>query len=148
MADTTNDTSRDSLVRFAKTYRQLTATAPATALSVIACSPLENVKTRMQSKFFTSALACTKYTYQTEGIRGFWAGTWQPLVSIVITRSAQFQIYRDAKYYIDKVIERTTGESPLQHVNKVGTYPNIYTWACFGGAGMIAGGLLAPVLGK
>ena len=148
MADPTNNTSRDAFVRFAKTYRQLTATAPAASLAVLAGAPLENIKTRMQSKYFTSALACTRYTYQTEGIKGFWVGTWSPLVSLVITRSAQFQIYRWAKYKIDKVIEQATGDSPLQHVNKVGTYPNLSTSVCFGGAGMLAGGLLSPVLGK
>ncbi|RMZ81056.1 hypothetical protein DV738_g2372, partial [Chaetothyriales sp. CBS 135597] len=146
MAEPRENSLRDSVVRFLKTHRQVAATAPAACVAVLAGAPLENIKTRMQSKFFPSALACTKYTYRTEGLRGFWVGTWSPLVSLVVTRSAQFQIYRWAKYKIDRVIERTTGESPLQHVNTVGTYPNLSTWVCFGGAGMLAGGLLAPVL--
>ena len=148
MAASTNDTPRDAFIRGLKTYRQVAATAPAASIACLAGAPLENIKTRMQSKFFTSALACTRYTYQTEGLRGFWVGTWSPLVSLVITRSAQFQIYRWAKYKIDKMFEQATGDSPLQHVNKVGTYPTLSTCVCFGGAGMLAGGLLSPVLGK
>ncbi|RMZ75237.1 hypothetical protein DV737_g5392, partial [Chaetothyriales sp. CBS 132003] len=146
MAEPRDSTLRDSIVGFAKSHRQITATAPAACIAVLAGAPLENVKTRMQSKYFPSALACTKYTYRTEGVRGFWIGTWSPLVSLVVTRSAQFQIYRWAKYKIDRAIEQTTGQSPLQHVNTVGTYPNLSTWLCFGGAGMLAGGLLTPVL--
>ncbi|RMD44819.1 hypothetical protein DV735_g283, partial [Chaetothyriales sp. CBS 134920] len=134
MAEPRDDSLRDSMVRFMKTHRQVAATAPAACVAVLAGAPLENIKTRMQSKYFPSALACTKYTYRTEGLRGFWVGTWSPLVSLVVTRSAQFQIYRWAKYKLDRVIERTTGESPLQHVNTVGTYPNLSTWVCFGGA--------------
>lgn len=46
------------------------------------------------------------------------------------------------------MIESVTGSSPLQHVNKMGTYPNLSTVLCFTGSGMIAGGFLAPFLSK
>ncbi|KEF58159.1 uncharacterized protein A1O9_06084 [Exophiala aquamarina CBS 119918] len=146
--------SPDTRVYYAKKYRQTLASAPACALAVIAGSlvvktlkaPLENVKVRMQSRYFPNAYLATKHTYRTEGIRGFWAGTFSPLVSITTSRALGFSIYRKAKYTLDGWIEAATGSSPLQHVNKPGTYPNSSTLLCFTGAGMISGGVTAVVL--
>lgn len=119
----------------------------------------------MNRHYFPNAWQATRYTYRTEGLRGFWAGrrtrleatfdstltraylgTLPPLFSITFSRALGFSIYRKAKYAIDSWIEKTTGSSPLQHVNKPGTYPTIYTLACFTGAGMISGGVTAVVL--
>lgn len=121
------------------------------------------------SRYFPNAYLATKHTYRTEGIRGFWAGktrqgyaqpvtreklktdpsstgTFSPLVSITTSRALGFSIYRKAKYTLDSWIEAGTGSSPLQHVNKPGTYPNSSTLLCFTGAGMISGGVTAVVL--
>jgi hypothetical protein len=76
----------------------------------------------------------------------FPTGTVAPLLSITLSRTFSFSIYRQAKYKIDAVIETSTGVSPLQHVNKNGTFPNLSTVVCFTGAGMIAGGAMATVL--
>lgn len=138
--------SPDTRIYYAKKYRQVLSSAPASALAVIAGAPFENVKVRMQSRHFPNAWQATKYTYRTEGLRGFWAGTLPPLVSITFSRALGFSIYRKAKYTFDSWIEKATGTSPLQHVNKPGTYPTIYTLACFTGAGMVSGGVTAVVL--
>lgn len=73
-------------------------------------------------------------------------GTFNPLVSITTSRALGFSIYRKAKYTFDSWIEAATGQSPLQHVNKPGTYPDIYTLTCFTGAGMVSGGVTAVAL--
>lgn len=119
--------------------------------------------TNIYRRYFPSAVDATKYLYHTEGLRGFWVGecalppvtantdwkgTWAPLASLTITRTLTFSIYRRAKYGLDSMIESITGSSPLQHVNKMGTYPNLSTVLCFTGSGMIAGGFLAPFLSK
>ncbi len=70
------------------------------------------------------------------------------MVSITTSRALGFSIYRKAKYTFDAWIEAATGTSPLQHVNKPGTYPTIYTWTCFTGAGMVSGGITAVALSK
>ncbi|KPI38818.1 putative mitochondrial carrier [Cyphellophora attinorum] len=137
---------RDAAVYWAKYYRQGLATAPATVIAICAGSPFENAKVRMQSKYFPSALDATKYMYRTEGLRGFWVGTWAPLASLTVTRTISFSIYRRAKYQLDSMIESVTGSSPLQHVNRVGSYPNLSTVVCFTGSGMIAGAALVPFL--
>lgn len=137
---------RDTAVYYAKYYRQVLATAPATVVAIAAGSPLENLKVRMQSKYFRSGFDAAKSLYRTEGWRGFIVGTWAPMASLVISRSLCFSIYRKAKYSLDAAIESVTGSSPLQHVNKMGTYPNLSTVVCFTGSGMIAGGALAPLL--
>ncbi|KAJ9625382.1 hypothetical protein H2204_010355 [Knufia peltigerae] len=157
--------SPDTRIYYAKKYRQVLSSAPSAALAVVAGAPFENLKVRMQSHYFPNAWQATRYTYRTEGLRGFWAGrrtrleatfdstltraylgTLPPLFSITFSRALGFSIYRKAKYAIDSWIEKTTGSSPLQHVNKPGTYPTIYTLACFTGAGMISGGVTAVVL--
>ncbi|KIV80739.1 hypothetical protein, variant [Exophiala sideris] len=138
--------SKDTQIYYAKKYRQILASGPACALAVLAGAPLENIKVRMQSRHFANALAATKYTYRTEGLRGFWAGTLSPLFSITFSRALGFSVYRKAKYTFDGWIEAATGTSPLQHVNKPGTYPTIYTIACFSGAGMVSGGVTAVAL--
>lgn len=116
-------------------------------------------------RYFPNAWLATKHTYRTEGIRGFWAGkpsfpirrywsppsksqigTLSPLVSITTSRALGFSIYRKAKYTFDRWIEAATGSSPLQHVNKPGTYPNSATLLCFTGAGMVSGGVTAIAL--
>lgn len=104
------------------------------------------ILTNFTSRYFPNAYQATKHTFQTEGIRGFWAGTFTPLVSITTSRALGFSIYRKAKYTLDGWIEATTGSSPLQHVNKPGTYPNPSTLVCFTGAGMISGGVIAVAL--
>ncbi|KAL2426038.1 hypothetical protein ABEF95_009143 [Exophiala dermatitidis] len=138
--------SQDTRIFYAKKYRQVLSSAPACALAVIAGAPLENLKVRMQSRNFPNAFQALQYTYRTEGIRGFWAGTLTPLVSITVSRALGFSIYRKAKYTFDSWIESTTGQSPLQHVNKPGTYPNLATVTCFTGAGMVSGGIVAVAL--
>ncbi|ETN46003.1 uncharacterized protein HMPREF1541_00186 [Cyphellophora europaea CBS 101466] len=145
MADPRN-MDRDAFVYWTKYCRQGLATAPASIIAIAAGSPLENVKVRMQSRYFPSAINATKYLYRTEGLRGFWVGTWAPLASLTLTRTLTFSIYRQAKYQLDSMIETVTGSSPLQHVNRAGTYPTLSTILCFTGSGMIAGGLLAPFL--
>lgn len=136
----------DAAVYWAKYYRQGLATAPATVLAICAGSPFENAKVRMQSKYYRSAIDATKDIYKMEGVRGFWVGTWAPLASLTVTRTLSFSIYRKAKYLLDSWIENATGSSPLQHVNKVGSYPNISTMLCFTGSGMLAGAALVPFL--
>ena len=81
-------------------------------------------------------------------MRGFWAGTLTPLWSITFNRTLGFIAYRKAKYEIDRVMERATGNSPLEWVNTPGTYPNMGTLICFGGAGALSGAVLSPLLGK
>jgi hypothetical protein len=75
-------------------------------------------------------------------------GTFNPLVSITMSRALGFSIYRKAKYTFDAWIETATGRSPLQHVNKPGTYPDMSTVTCFTGAGMVSGAVCAVVLSK
>lgn len=70
------------------------------------------------------------------------------MAAITVHRAFSFWVYREAKYSIDKVIERATGDSPLEWVNTPGTYPNLSTLACFTTAGIIQGAALTPFLSK
>lgn len=136
----------DTQVYYFKYFRQFWASGPAAAVAVVAGSPFENIKTRMQSKHFPSAFSAAKFIYQHEGIRGFWTSTLTPLWSLTFSRTLGFIAYRKAKYDVDRVIERATGESPLEWVNTAGTYPNLGTLVCFSTAGAISGAVLTPLL--
>lgn len=136
----------DTKIYYLKKYRQFWASGPAAALAVVIGSPLENLKTRMQSHNFPSALSAARFVYHNEGIRGFWAGTFAPLISITAYRVAGFVVYRKAKYEIDHIYENATGHSPLQWVNEPGTYPRLSTVICFSTAGMVQGAILTPFL--
>lgn len=130
---------RDTRVHLLKEYRTQFASAPAVTLSILAGSPFENLKTRMQSRHFAHALECAQYTYRTEGWRGFWAGSVPPLFYLTLTRTAGFSFYQKAKYTLNDGLERTTGHSPLTEVNTPGTLPNLTTIGCFTLAGSISG---------
>lgn len=136
----------DTQVYYFKYFRQFWASGPAAAVAVVAGSPFENTKTRMQSKHFSSAFSAARFIYQYEGVRGFWASTLTPLWSLTFSRTLGFIAYRKAKYEVDHVIERVTGDSPLEWVNTAGTYPNLSTLVCFSTAGMISGAMLTPIL--
>lgn len=137
---------RDTQIYYFKYFRQFWASGPAAAVAVVAGSPFENVKTRMQSRHFSSPLAAARFVYKNEGVRGFWRGTLAPLGSLTASRTLSFIVYRKAKYAIDHGIESATGSSPLQWVNTAGTYPNFGTLVCFSTAGMVSGAALTPVL--
>ena len=129
----------DARVRLAKKYRTQVASAPAVCLSVLAGSPFENMKTRMQSHDFRNAKECFRYTYRVEGWRGFWAGSIPPLFYLTITRVTGFSFYQKAKYAMNDFFEQTSGHSPLTEVNTPGTLPNFATVGCFTIAGSISG---------
>lgn len=104
--------------------------------------------TDLNRRNFSSALSAAKFIYQYEGVRGFWASTLTPLWSLTFSRTLGFIAYRKAKYDVDKVIERATGDSPLEWVNTAGTYPTLSTLLCFSTAGMISGAALTPILSE
>lgn len=58
---------------------------------------------------------------------------------LTFTRLACFSIYQTTKYALNDVIKTHTGQSPLDDVNKPGTYPNLATVTCFTISGMVAG---------
>ena len=105
-------------------------------------------RTDLNRRNFSSALSAAKFIYQYEGVRGFWASTLTPLWSLTFSRTLGFIAYRKAKYDVDKVIERATGDSPLEWVNTAGTYPTLSTLLCFSTAGMISGAALTPILSE
>ncbi|KAI8158359.1 putative mitochondrial carrier [Colletotrichum sp. SAR11_59] len=71
--------------------------------------------------------------------RGWSSGVLAPMASVTLVRTISFSIYQRAKYTYSGWIKQACGFDVLQHVNKQGTYPNLYSIACFGAAGASAG---------
>jgi hypothetical protein len=66
-------------------------------------------------------------------------GVTAPMASITLVRTVSFSIYQRAKYSYSAWVKRNLGFDIIGHVNRHGTYPNIYSVACFGAAGATAG---------
>ncbi|KAL1994307.1 hypothetical protein VTN49DRAFT_2976 [Thermomyces lanuginosus] len=130
--------------RFLKKYRTQVASATSTICATLAATPLENLKTRMQTHNFTNIRECAKYIWRTEGFRGYTAGFLPPLMSVTFVRVVSFSTYQVVKYRISEQFERYTGVSPLVYYNQPGSVPTLATITTFTVAGMCAGLAASP----
>ncbi|KAF7533607.1 hypothetical protein G7Z17_g13483 [Cylindrodendrum hubeiense] len=124
---------------FVKRYRTELAASSSSVFSTLAAFPLDSVKTRMQTYQYQGFLDCVRHTYRTEKLGGFFRGVMAPMASITLVRTVSFSIYQRAKYSYSDWVKRNTGFDIIGHVNRQGTYPNLYSVACFGAAGATAG---------
>ncbi|KAK2731181.1 hypothetical protein FQN55_004906 [Onygenales sp. PD_40] len=131
--------------RLLKQYRTQAASAASTIFATLSVTPLENLKTRMQTHDFRGLSDCARYIWRTEGIRGYTAGALPPMVSVTFVRVTNFTVYQKAKYALSDSFERMTGEAPLDLVNTPGSLPTLSTVSCFTIAGMIAGLAATPL---
>ncbi|KND94035.1 putative mitochondrial carrier C29A3.11c [Tolypocladium ophioglossoides CBS 100239] len=123
-------------------YRTEIAASPSSVFSTLAAFPLDSVKTRMQTYQYRGFLDCVKHTYHTEKLAGFFRGVTAPMASITLVRTVSFSIYQRAKYVYSGWVKENLGYDIIRHVNKPGTYPNLYSIACFGAAGATAGSVI------
>ncbi|KJZ80221.1 hypothetical protein HIM_00071 [Hirsutella minnesotensis 3608] len=123
-------------------YRTEIAASSSSVFSTLAAFPLDSVKTRMQTYQYRGFLDCVKHTYRTEQLGGFFRGVTAPMASITLVRTVSFSIYQRAKHVYSDWVKKNLGYDIIQHVNRPGTYPNLYSIACFGAAGATAGSVL------
>lgn len=64
------------------------------------------------------------------------------MASITLVRTVSFSIYQRAKYSYSDWVKRNLGFDIIGHVNRTGTYPNLYSIGCFGAAGATAGSVI------
>ncbi|PGH32620.1 hypothetical protein GX50_04594 [[Emmonsia] crescens] len=131
--------------RLLKQYRTQAASAVSTIFATLSVTPLENLKTRMQTHDFRGLVDCSRYIWRTEGFRGYTAGALPPMVSVTFVRVTNFTVYQKAKYALSDAIERMTGEAPLVLYNTPGSLPTLSTVSCFTIAGMVAGLAATPL---
>lgn len=130
--------------RVAKNYRTEISASTSSLLSTFVAFPLDFAKSRMQS-YNTGFMHTIKDAYRAEGLRAFWRGVGPPMISVTTVRTISFSIYQKAKYSLDTAITKMTGQSPLVIANAPGSYPNIYTMACFGLAGAASGAVITTL---
>ncbi|KAG6023806.1 hypothetical protein E4U41_001925 [Claviceps citrina] len=133
---------RDHANSFIKRYRTEIAASSSSVFSTLAAFPLDSVKTRMQTYQYNGFVDCVKHTYRTEHLAGFFRGVMAPMASITLVRTVSFSIYQRAKHAYAAWVKKNMGYDILRHVNKAGTYPNLYSVACFGAAGATAGSII------
>ncbi|OQO02789.1 hypothetical protein B0A48_11071 [Cryoendolithus antarcticus] len=130
--------------RFARKYRTEISASTSSVMSTFAAYPLDFTKSRMQSYGGTFSHVVMD-AYKTEGLRAFWRGVTPPIISVTVVRTISFSLYQRAKYSCDRTIKSMTGKSPLEMANARHSYPNIYTLACFGTAGAMAGAVITTL---
>ncbi|KAE8390572.1 mitochondrial carrier [Aspergillus alliaceus] len=131
--------------KFLKNYKTQVASATSTICATLAVTPLENVKTRMQTHNFKNVFQCVRYLWRTEGPRGYVAGALPPLASVTAVRVVNFSTYNAAKHRISDFFERMTGQSPLAMYNQPGSSPTVSTFVTFTTAGLFAGLITSPL---
>ncbi|KAJ5556845.1 mitochondrial carrier [Penicillium frequentans] len=128
-----------------KKYQTQVASGASTVCATLAVTPLENVKTRMQTHNFKNIFQCMRYIWRTEGHRGYVAGALPPLASVTVVRVVNFTSYSWAKVRISDMIQHITGVSPLAEYNKPGSTPSVTGILTFATAGALAGLLSSPI---
>ncbi|CAK7209194.1 hypothetical protein SBRCBS47491_000358 [Sporothrix bragantina] len=131
--------------RWVKRYRTEVSASLSSAISTACAFPLDSVKTRMQTYKYAGFVDCLKHTYNNEGLRGFFRGVMAPLASVTIVRTISFSIYQRSKYVYSDWMSRNFGFDVLKHVGTAGTYPNLWSVACFGAAGATAGSCITVI---
>ncbi|PYH73968.1 putative mitochondrial carrier protein [Aspergillus vadensis CBS 113365] len=139
---TMDEATRNKLL---KSYKTQVASASSTVFATLAVTPLENVKTRMQTHNFQNVAQCIRYLWRTEGPRGYVAGALPPLASVTAVRVMNFTTYAFAKNRVSDFIQRITGESPLEIYDQEGSSPTVSTVVTFTAAGLFAGLVSSPV---
>ncbi|KAJ5790414.1 uncharacterized protein N7518_007425 [Penicillium psychrosexuale] len=131
--------------RLLKKYKTQVASGVSTICATLSVTPLENVKTRMQTHNFKNIWQCVRYLWVTEGPRGYVAGALPPLASVTVVRVVNFTVYNAFKDIIADSVERITGSNPLDHYNKPGSLPTVTGVLTFTTAGLIAGLVASPI---
>ncbi|KAJ5149393.1 mitochondrial carrier domain-containing protein [Penicillium atrosanguineum] len=139
---TMDESTRNKLL---KKYQTQVASGSSTICATLAVTPLENVKTRMQTHDFRSIPEVVRYIWRNEGPRGFVAGCLPPLVSVTAVRVMNFTAYNWTKDKLDGVFKDFTGVSPLEEYNKPGSTPTISGLSMFITAGLAAGLVSSPL---
>lgn len=67
------------------------------------------------------------------------------MASVTLVRTVSFSIYQRSKHAYAEWMKRNLGVDVLGHVAAKGTYPNLYSVACFGAAGATAGSCITFV---
>ncbi|PKY01899.1 putative mitochondrial carrier protein [Aspergillus campestris IBT 28561] len=138
----TNEKTRN---KFLKDYKTQVASGTSTVCATLAVTPLENVKTRMQTHNFHNVFTCARYIWRTEGPRGYVAGALPPLASVTAVRVLNFSTYNWAKVRLSELVQSITGVSPLTTYNQPGSSPTLSSMATFTVAGCLAGLSTAPL---
>lgn len=72
---------------------------------VLVGHPFDTIKTRLQtapSNFYASTMDCVAMTFKQEGLKGFYAGMYSPLIGQMIFRSVSFATYHNCTQYLSK----------------------------------------------
>ncbi len=67
------------------------------------------------------------------------------MASVTIVRTISFSIYQRAKHVYANWLKKEVGVDVMKHVSTPGTYPTLWSIACFGAAGSTAGSCITVI---
>lgn len=130
---------------YLKKYSTPVASGASTAVATLLVTPLENVKTRMQTHNFRSIPECMQYLWRTEGPRGYVAGALPPLASVTLVRVVNFSTYDATKRAIANMLSDPKEGNILEKPAGPWGVPSARSILAFTGAGLVAGAASAPI---
>ncbi|XP_055331793.1 mitochondrial ornithine transporter 1-like [Paramacrobiotus metropolitanus] len=76
-------------------------------LAVLVCQPLDTIKVKMQTypQFFTGAWDCGKKTWNTQGIKGLYAGTVPSLAANIAENASLFFFYGLCQRVVQNIVK-------------------------------------------
>lgn len=76
---------------------------------------------------------------------GLGPGVMAPLITITLVKTVSMSIYTKSKHTASDFIQDCFGFDVFQHVQKKGSFPNVYTLACFGVSGAVTGCAISAI---
>ncbi|KAJ2782299.1 hypothetical protein GGI15_002956 [Coemansia interrupta] len=80
--------------------RTLASAITAAVTGMLAGYPFDSLKTRMQTHYYPSLLACARRSIADEGIRGLYRGLLPPLVTASAAKSMSFSVFEQTKQWL------------------------------------------------
>lgn len=110
----------------------------ASLASTLVGYPFDTVKVRMQThSHFRGYIDCTRRTYISEGVRGFFRGVWAPLLSTSFSKSLNVSIYTACKPYVYETMFQNTWSKKIRQEHPFWrNLPVCFVSGCIAGAGV------------
>ncbi|KAJ2387013.1 hypothetical protein GGI05_004206 [Coemansia sp. RSA 2603] len=94
--------------------RTLASAITAAVTGMLAGYPFDSLKTRMQTHYYPSLLACARRSIADEGIRGLYRGLLPPLVTASAAKSMSFSVFEQTKQWLRRHDPYKHKKNPLR----------------------------------
>ncbi|KAJ2472822.1 hypothetical protein EV174_005779 [Coemansia sp. RSA 2320] len=93
--------------------RTLASAITAAVTGMLVGYPFDSLKTRMQTHYYPSLLACARRSIAEEGVRGLYRGLLPPLLTASAAKSLSFSVFEQTKQWLRRHDPFATRSAPL-----------------------------------